>query len=326
MLLALTGCGRGAGHAPKSPSVASSETTQPTPASHSSAGPARPPFAVGIRTVTFIDRSRHVKVPGHGRQPRTLQTLIRYPANGPGRRTDVKNAAPARRAAPFPLIVFGHGYNITPTPYAPLLQAWARAGYVVAAPIFPLENADAPGGPNENDLVNQPQDMKFVISQMFALNGQNGGPFDGMIDPGRVAVSGQSDGGETALAVAYDKFFRDRRVDAAVILSGAKIPGISGFTFPAPSPPLLATQGSADVLNLPHYTHEFFDAAPAPKYLLTMFGASHLGPYTGQEQAGTLERVTVLFFDRYLKGLERDTLRLIKAGDVRGRSVVNASP
>ncbi len=55
-----------------------------------------------------------------------------------------------------PLIVFGHGFAVTPAYYWRLLRSWAQAGYVVAAPVFPLENQHAPGGPNEADLANQP--------------------------------------------------------------------------------------------------------------------------------------------------------------------------
>ncbi len=67
----------------------------------------------------------------------------------------------------FPQIVFGHGFAVTPATYYLLLRAWARAGYVVAAPVFPKENAQAPGGPDESDLVNQPRDMSFVITCML---------------------------------------------------------------------------------------------------------------------------------------------------------------
>ena len=139
---------------------------------------------------------------------------------------------------------------MTPALYARLLQSWARAGYVVAAPVFPLENADAPRGPDESDLINQPADMRFVISA-HARRRAGSGPLAGLIDPKRIAVAGQSDGGDTALAVAYDRYFRDPRVSAAVILSGAEIPGVGGFTFPPGSPPLLATQGTADNVNPP---------------------------------------------------------------------------
>ena len=78
-------------------------------------------------------------------------------------------------------MIFGHGFAVTPGPYAPLLDAWARAGYVVPAPIFPLGNANAPGGPNESDIVNQPRDMSFVISQMLALNRKRSGLFAHLI-------------------------------------------------------------------------------------------------------------------------------------------------
>jgi predicted dienelactone hydrolase len=75
--------------------------------------------------------------------------MIRYPTAGPPSERDLVDAKPLRGARPFPLIVFGHGFAVTPRPYSQLLRAWARAGYVVAAPVFPLENANAPGGPDE---------------------------------------------------------------------------------------------------------------------------------------------------------------------------------
>jgi dienelactone hydrolase len=213
-----------------------------------------------------------------------------------------------------PLVVFGHGFAVTPAPYARLLDAWAHAGFVVAAPIFPLGNANAPGGPNESDLVNQPGDMSFVITQMLRR-------FPARIDPHAIAVTGQSDGGDTALAVADDVHFRDPRVGAAIILSGAKIPGVGGFDFPGPRPPLLATQGTEDTINPPSFTHAFYDAAPGPKYLLTLFGASHLGPYTDEQpQLGIVERVTIAFLDRYLEGRRGALNRMLTLGDVNGVS------
>ena len=277
-----------------------------------SAAARHPPFAVGLRVVTFVDRSRRVRFPGGRPVRRRLVTLVRFPATRRG-------GTPDRAAGPFPLVVFGHGFAVTPKIYGAMLDAWARAGYVVAAPIFPLENADAPGGPNESDLVNQPRDMSVVISRLLTANTVPGGALAGLIAPRAIAVAGQSDGGETALAVAYDRYYRDSRVRAAIILSGAVIPGVGGFDFPAPSPPLLATQGTADVINPPRLTHQFFDLAPRPKYLLTLFGASHLGPYTDAEPGlGIVERVSVAFLDRYLKHAPGAAARLTGAGNVAG--------
>ncbi len=264
-----------------------------------------------------------------GQPARALPTVIRYPASGkPGRPggSPVPGAPPQRAVGPFPLVVFGHGFAVTPEIYAAMLEAWARAGYVVAAPIFPLENAGAPGGPQEADIVNQPRDMSFVISRMLAASTAGRGAFAGLIDSRAVAVTGQSDGGETALAVAYDRYFQDRRVRAAVILSGAKIAGVGGFDFPTPSPPLLATQGTADLINPPRFTSQFFDVAPSPKYLLTLFGAAHLGPYTNQQpQLGIVERVTIAFLDRYLKALPDAAGRLTASGNVPRLSRLTAA-
>lgn len=291
------------------------------------AAPAGPPFAVGLRILRLVDHSRHIRLPSGASVPRGLVTYVRYPALGPPSAKERRNAPPQRAAEPFPLVVFGHGFELTPAPYSRLLEAWARAGFVVAAPRFPLENAHAPGGPDESDLINQPADMSFVISRLLSASSRPGGQLQSLIDPQRIAVSGHSDGGETALAVAYYRRFRDPRVGAAAILSGARIPGVAGFSFPPGTPPLLATQGTADTINNPRFTQSFYDAASPPKFLLTLFGAAHLPPYTNERpQLHIIERVTIAFFDRYLTQEAEPVSRLVRLGTVRGIASLAAQP
>jgi predicted dienelactone hydrolase len=224
------------------------------------------PPPVALQTFRFVDAARH-------------RTLV----------TDVRRV-PAGQALQ-PLVVFAHGFALMPDAYAALLDAWARAGFVVAAPVFPGENAHARGGPDEADLVNEPTDIHVVISDLLRTSLP--------IDPTRIAVAGQSDGGVAALGAAYAQRLRDRRIDAAVIMSGA---WPSGWHF-VRGPPLLAIQGTADPINPPVNTTAYFALASPPKRILWLRGASHLPPYTTDARERTIvARATIAFLDRYLKG------------------------
>jgi dienelactone hydrolase len=279
---------------------------------------------VDTRVLRLVDPTRTIRTATGQSVPRTVVTIVRYPVIGPPGATGL---AGQRAPGPLPLIVFGHGFAVTPAPYARLLDAWTKAGYVVAAPVFPLENAQAPGGPNERDLVNQPADMGLVITRLLAASRARRGPLHGLIDPRHVAVAGQSDGGDTALAAAYDPTVRDRRVGAAIILSGAEDPFAPAFAFAPHGPPLLATQGTNDPINPPGLTYTFFAASPRPKFLLKLIGAGHLPPYTvGGPQLNEVERVTIAFLDYYFKHRPDALQRYIARRTAGGRSILVAEP
>ena len=260
--------------------------------------------AIRLRVLRLVDESRVAHFENGTTGPRVLVTSVRYPAN-------------AHRA--LPLVVFAHGFALTPDSYAGLLDAWARAGYVVAAPAFPVERANAPGGPSETDLVNEPGDLRFVVSRLIGKSS----PLRGLIDATKIAVAGQSDGAEAALSAAYDTRFRDRRIDAAIILSGAALPGFTGA--PPSSPPLLAVQGTRDPINQPAVTAAYFRLMRRPKFLLWLLGASHLPPYTTRDRwAAVVDRATIAFLDGYLR---RGPLRpLIAAGTERGLARLISQP
>jgi dienelactone hydrolase len=240
----------------------------------------QPPFR--LRVLRLVDHSRRAHFRNGTSGPRVLVTDVRVPTGG---------------HPPYPLVVFGHGFALTPQSYAHLLDAWARAGYVVAAPVFPVENARAPGGPDRRDIVNEPGDLSFVVSRLAAPTT----PLHRSVDPRRIAFAGHSDGAEAALAAAFDRRHLDRRVDAAVILSGA---AMTGFAGPPPgSPPLLAVQGTSDPINGPGTTAAYYRLMRRPKFLLWLLGASHLPPYTTDDRwAGVVERATTAFLDHYLRG------------------------
>ncbi|MDE3131809.1 MAG: hypothetical protein KGL16_11710 [Acidobacteriota bacterium] len=284
-------------------------------------------YGVGMITLHLVDHTRTITLPGGQVVPRPLTTVVRFPtvkASRGGRRSGTPQVPATGR---FPLVVFGHGFDIMPGLYARLLRYWTSAGFVVAAPIFPLENAHAPGGPNESDLPNQPDDMRFVISSLLRLSARRDGPLGAHVNPRAVAVAGHSDGGDTALALAYDPSLRDPNLKAAVILSGAEIPMLSAFRIAPGGPPLLATQGSADLVNLPSATAAFFDPAPRPKFLLQLVGGSHIGPYTtDRRQLASVEGVTTAFLQYYLAH-DRAAMRYMRrAGNVPRVADLRAYP
>ena len=223
----------------------------------------------------------------------------------------------------YPLLVFGHGFALTPARYAHLLHAWTEAGYVVAAPVFPLGNADAPGGPNESDIINQPQDMSFVISKLLALSASGHGVLHGKIDRAASQWRGIRTAQRPRSRSPTTIGFVTGAFGAAVVLSGAALPGMGPF--PQSGPPLLAVQGTADTTNAPATTAGFFRLARPPKFLLWLLRASHLPPYTDEQpQLGIVEQATTAFLDHYLKG--RPLRAFVQAARRPGLTELTAAP
>ena len=102
----------------------------------------------------------------------------------------------------FPLVVFAHGYAVTPDFYAPMLERWAAAGYVVAAPTYPILSG-IPGGASHTDYEQTFADTSFVITSVLG----SGGPTrsGSHVDADRVAVAGHSDGEVIAFGVGLPR-------------------------------------------------------------------------------------------------------------------------
>ena len=297
---------------PSAPAAsAGPQTRTPAPAPATATATGRDgSYRTGGRQMTFTEPAR----PGSAGQrlgQRTLVTQIWYPR--------------ARGAAgPFPLLLFAPGFLQCPGAYAHLLRAWASAGYVVAAVSFPRTNCHLGTGADEADLVNQPQDVSYVLTWLLALSARSGGPFSGLLDPNEVGAAGQSDGGDTVAALAANTCCADRRLKAVAVLSGAEWPPMPGRYFSGAAPPMLFTQGSADTINPPWTSLQLYRADGAgPRYYLDLFGASHLIPYEGTNPVERLvARVTLAFFDRYVLGQVGALRTMTRDGNVAGAAAL----
>lgn len=305
----------GTGSAPPGTSVPSTTTT--------TSGSSAPPYPVAQVTLPLVDTSRTVTIDGHP-QPRPLPTTVWYPSGARGER---------------PLVVFATGYRQCPDQYLPMLSEWAQAGFVVAAPTFPLTSCAVPGGPNEADLVNEPTDLAFVTAEVLGASAGTGpaasapgaGVLRRRIDPAEVVVAGQSDGAEAAAAVAYDsRFAGSAPVVAAMVLSGELWPGFGGRWFPPGSTgaPMLVVQGTADTINPEAESVAAYQAdTTGPKVMVLLQGADHLAPYEGSNPTEQVTvQVTLDFLDAYVLHQAGAAAALASAGNRPGVDTMESSP
>jgi pimeloyl-ACP methyl ester carboxylesterase len=232
-------------------------------------------------TLHLVDSSRPTV--SHGQtisSTRSLVTLVWVP----------------ERAGRSPLIVFAHGFEVGPTPYTALLEAWAAQGYVVAAPEFPLTDLAVAGSSlDENDIDNQPADVRFVTDYLVSQQS----PLADRIDPTRVAVAGHSDGAETALAASADPAQAGEPTYRAVLAFGPQpVLALAGH-----NPPLLVEQGDEDEINPPSQGYATFADAAPPKYLMVAKGGGHLPPLeAGSPFLPGIEAVSEAFLNVYVAG------------------------
>jgi dienelactone hydrolase len=277
----------------------------------SSSPAAKPPprtatsFAVGVVTETFVDHSR--PTPANGTEPRlpdrTLVTTIWYPAKGGAHAiTPTQGATPDASAGPYPLIVFGHGLGATPEVYEGLLSHWAAAGFVVAAPRFPLTSSNAPGGLDPNDVFSQPKDMSYVITSVLKDSARSTGTLSGLVAPQEVGVAGHSEGAITTLGF-LNSCCRDARIKAAEVIDGDPEAYPAGNYQLGGDPPLLVVHGTADPLLPYSQMVGVYNSAKGPKGLLALEGADHVAWLAPSSKwFNSAAKATTDFFGAYLRG------------------------
>jgi predicted dienelactone hydrolase len=243
----------------------------------------------------------------------------------------------------LPVVLFSHGAYSSKDLYAPIADAWARAGFVVIQPTHmdSVSLGVARGTSNPAFWPERLADMRFLLSSLKSL-AQKIPALAGRVDGTRVAATGHSFGGMVAQTIGGASYFdpgsgqtvrnADTRVRAVIIMSGAGrfAPLLRAEDFAALALPTLVSVGTNDLKQDPtksgyEWRKEPYDfLAPGDKYLLTLSGADHyLGGSVGRDDLPRDPNAAA-----YLAAFTDVSTRFLRAyvmGDTRANTDLRAS-
>lgn len=239
------------------------------------------PFFAGYLELSATDPDRETAA--HGIFPqadgRTIAMRVWYPAKKGllGDLTPQLLAELARDEGPFPLLVHSHGFSSNKDEISYAAQWLATRGWIVAQLEFPLTNLGTAGGPQLEDVVNQPADVGFAIDELLARNALSQSTLFGGIDEDRIALSGVSLGGLTTLLATYHRDWHDPRVKAAIDIAGPTGFFNAIFYGFVPLPALLIYGDTDAIVDYAAHALPARERAPAGTLLVTLEDASHTG-------------------------------------------------
>ena len=275
-LLVLVGC-------------AGTDATSPDPSEGGrDAGTATP--VTGVVTLDVVDPSRPTEPVVSSELAalqRVLPTTVYLPAGG----------------EPAPLIVFSHGLGGSPEKFTRLHSAWSDAGFVVAAPRFPLTSDANPRHTDEvGDVANQPGDVSAVLDAVLAATADPASPLFGRVDAQRLGAAGMSLGGATTYGVLFNECCIDDRFTAGMVLAGAVLVYTGANDLGRPLP-MLVVHGDNDLALDVQFAQFAFEELGGPAWLVTLLGGDHAGPFEDPETPwdDLVERTTVTYWDAFLR-------------------------
>jgi dienelactone hydrolase len=241
------------------------------------AGTPQPDATAGVTRVDFTFAHRAA-----GRC-RTLVTQVRTPTGA---------------TTALPLLLAIHGADGDPSRLAPLLDVWAQAGYVVAAPTFLKTKKDDRGKALKTEVAQQAADARFVLDEL--LDRAVDHDIDDDIDDEHVGVAGMSLGGMTVYGLISHTCCRDGRIQAAIVMAGVHDDFPDG-RYVHQDMPVLLIQGDADIGY--HHSRDAYPQLAPPKWFITLHGERHSPPFEVPrgKSAVIVDRTTTAFWNRYLK-------------------------
>ena len=254
-------------------------------------------FPVGKTSGFTVDTARGVAGPiaRHrridGAQPADRDLVSGRSGTSPAPTPSGQRRAPAH----FPLVVFAPGFDSNPDTYQPFLHAIAAQGFIVAAPVFPIEASiagAAPASRSNTEILNQMYDMSAVITQMITYARSPGNFLGGAMSQTQIGIIGHSDGAMTVAGMTMSTSYNDPRIKAAVVMNGA---GPIGLTWnDRKVVPTMIEQATGDPYNNPANSQWLFNHVAGSRDYLTVAGPYHIWPLVGNDEVSDLVRRSVI--------------------------------
>lgn len=228
-------------------------------------------------------------------------------AGSPERRIDVMVWRPEGQKGPLPLIIYSHGTFGHANNAMHLVKALVDAGYVVAAPEYPLTSRRAYTRitfADVSDLSEQVRDLGFIIT---SLTGD--ATLGKFIDSARIGTTGHSLGAVTSYFGSFSARLRDPRIKAtAPIAAGDPVQsaldapmGMAGAGYWPGSVPVLFLSAEHDVFTaLTGPPHVALSRVTAPKHEVMVKGGVHVWFTDPREQVEPGKNPDCLFFEEHL--------------------------
>jgi predicted dienelactone hydrolase len=286
------------------------------------------PFRVGYRRMEFEIMTSEGEVDER-------QLDIWFPTEARERRHNyfgqigrvAQNAAVAEGR--HPLLVFSHGFLGASDQTIFLMEACARAGYIVVS----INHQDALLNPREQRMESPEfgdaqswDDSKYrdrhgdvdqLLDRFLEWNESEGSPWEGRIDADAIGAMGHSLGGYTALGLAGAwPSWRDERIKAVVAFSPYALPFRHNGELDDVTIPVMLQGGTLD-FGITPFLPGVYERLGGPKAYLVLKDESHfgwtnliaLGKTTAEAvEAGNAElmvRYTIAWFDQHLLGVDR---------------------
>ncbi len=259
------------------------------------------PAETGPYTVSSLDAQVTVAATGN-----TFNTRAYYPSGGPS-------------SGPYPVVVFGHGFQLTISRYLSYGEHLASHGYVVVMPDFPAGFTGFTHVEGADDMLGS---LDWALAQATL------GPLS---DETKIGATGHSLGGKLSFLAAK----RDARIVAAIGLdpvdtqpfgcNATNCPDVSSAMPAIPMAVLGETLdgtgsfGQACAPTADNYV-TFYDGAASPALEVTVLGADHMsfldneqnctpcfackdGTATNADVTALSRAYVTAFFQRRLRGL-----------------------